>query len=157
MTKTNAMRLLTRAGIPFRAEQYDFDPEDLNGMHAAEALHMPPEQIFKTLVACGDKTGPVVFCLPVCCTLDLHKAARASQNKKVALLPVRELQQVTGYIRGGCSPIGMKKQFPTFLEETAQLYEEIGISGGARGLQLLIAPQALQQFLTARFADLSES
>lgn len=157
MIKTNAMRLLTHAGIPFRAAQYDFDPEDLNGMHAAQAIGMPPEKIFKTLVTRGDKTGPVVFCIPVCGTLDLHKAARASQNKKVTLLHVRELQQVTGYIRGGCSPIGMKKQFPTYIDESAGRFAEIGVSGGARGLQLLLSPDALRQFIDAQFADLTDT
>lgn len=154
MTKTNAMRLLDQAGIPYRAAEYDFDENDLNGMHAAEALAMPPEQVFKTLVARGEKQGYLVFCIPVCCELDLKKAAKAAGDKKVDLIHVKELLPLTGYIRGGCSPIGMKKQFPTFLEESAMLYDTIGISAGCRGCQLLLAPDALMNYVNSSLCDL---
>lgn len=155
MTKTNAMRLLEQANIPFRTAEYEYDENDLNGMHAAEGIGMPPEQIFKTLVARGDKNGFCVFCIPVCCELDLKKAAKASGDKKIELLHVKELLPTTGYIRGGCSPIGMKKKFPTYLEETAQLYDEIGVSAGTRGCQILLAPDALAEFVAADYYALT--
>ena len=119
MTKTNVMRLLDAAKIPYRAEEYAVDENDLNGMHAAEGIGMPPEQIFKTLVAKGERGGYAVFCIPVCCELDLKKAAKAAHDKKIELIHVKDLLATTGYIRGGCSPIGMKKHFPTFIDETA--------------------------------------
>lgn len=156
MTKTNVMRLLDAAGIAYHAASYAFDEADLNGMHAAEAIGMPPEQIFKTLVARGERSGVLVFCIPVCCELDLKKAARAAHEKKIELLHVRELLPVTGYVRGGCSPIGMKKQFPTFLDETAQLYAQIGVSAGCRGCQVLLAPIQLASYVNASLCDLTE-
>lgn len=156
MTKTNAMRLLTQAKIPFRTAEYAYDENDLNGMHAAEGIGMPPEQIFKTLVARGDKNGYCVFCIPVCCELDLKKAAICAGEKKIDLIPVKELLPTTGYIRGGCSPIGMKKKFPTFMDETAVLYDEVGVSAGARGVQLLLAPQALIDYLGITLTDITE-
>lgn len=155
MTKTNALRLVQQAGIPCREESYEFDENDLNGMHAAEALNMPPEQVFKTLVLRSDRGGFYVFCIPVCCELDLKKAARAAKEKKVELLPVKELLAVTGYIRGGCSPVGMKKAFPTFLDETAVLWPEIAVSAGQRGQQMILPPLALSQYLKAELIDLT--
>ena len=156
MTKTNAMRLMAQAGIPIRVQEYAVDESDLSGLHAAEELGMPPEQIFKTLVARGDKTGICVFCIPVCCELDLKKAAKISKNKKVEMIHVRELLGLTGYIRGGCSPVGMKKQYPTYIEEAALLYDEIGVSAGARGVQMLLSPEALIEYCQMTAADLIE-
>ena len=156
MTKTNAMRLLTQAGIQFRTAEYAYDENDLNGMHAAEGIGMPPEQVFKTLVARGDKNGLAVFCIPVCCELDLKKAAKAAAEKKIELICVKELLPTTGYIRGGCSPIGMKKLLPTYIDESAILYDEIGVSAGARGCQLLLAPQDLIDYVNMRLHDLTE-
>ncbi len=156
MTKTNAMRLMEQAGIPIRVCEYEVDESDLSGLHAAEELHMPPEQIFKTLVARGDKTGICVFCIPVCCELDLKKAAKISGNKKVEMIHVRELLGLTGYIRGGCSPVGMKKQYPTYIEETAMLYEEIGVSAGSRGVQMMLNPERLMDYCHMVSADLME-
>lgn len=156
MTKTNAMRLMEQAGIPIRVCEYEVDGSDLSGLHAAEVLHMPPEQIFKTLVARGDKTGICVFCIPVCCELDLKKAAKISGNKKVEMIHVRELLGLTGYIRGGCSPVGMKKQYPTYIEETAMLYEEIGVSAGTRGVQMMLDPERLIGYCHMTAADLME-
>lgn len=156
-TKTNAMRLLEQAKIPYRAAEYQFDENDLNGMHAAEGLGMPPEQVFKTLVSHGEKRGFCVFCIPVCCELDLKKAAKASGDKKIELVHVKELLGLTGYIRGGCSPIGMKKKFPTFLEEAAQLYDEIAVSAGQRGRQIILNPMDLADFTGAELTDLIES
>ena len=156
MTKTNVMRLMDQAKIPYRSAEYAFDEHDLNGNHAAEGIEMPPEQVFKTLVARGDKKGCLVFCIPVCCELDLKKAAKAAGDKKVELVAVKELLGLTGYIRGGCSPIGMKKKFPTFLEETAQLYDEIAVSAGQRGCQLILSPEDLAGYTQAVFCDLTE-
>ena len=107
--KTNAVRLVEQANIPCREHFYEFDENDLSGLHAAEALGRDPEEVFKTLVARGAKTGINVFCIPVCCELDLKKAAKAAGDKNMELIPVRELLALTGYIRGGCSPVGMKK------------------------------------------------
>lgn len=156
MTKTNVMRLLEQAKIPYRAAEYAYDERDLSGMHAAQAVGMPPEQVFKTLVARGEKQGYLVFCIPVCCELDLKKAAKAAQDKKVELVHVKELLGLTGYIRGGCSPIGMKKKFPTFLEETSELYDEIAVSAGQRGIQIILSPQDLRHYVEAVLCDLTE-
>lgn len=155
MEKTNVVRLLEQAKIPCRTASYNFDEDDLNGMHAAEGIGMPAEQVFKTLVARGEKRGPLVFCIPVCCELDLKKAAKAAGDKKVELIHVKELPGLTGYIRGGCSPIGMKKKFPTYLEETAQLCGEIAVSAGKRGCQVIVKPEDLARCVGAEFADLT--
>lgn len=156
MTKTNVMRLLDAAKIAYRSAEYDYDENDLNGMHAAAGIGMPPEQIFKTLVARGEKRGYLVFVIPVCCELDLKKAAKAAGDKKVELIHVKELLPLTGYIRGGCSPIGMKKPFPTYMDETAQLYDEVGVSAGCRGCQILLSPDDLIDYVNLTLADLTE-
>lgn len=156
MIRTNVMRLLDQAKIAYRAAEYAFDENDLNGMHAAEGIGMPPEQIFKTLVAHADKGGYVVFCIPVCCELDLKKAAQAAGEKKIELIHVKDLLSVTGYIRGGCSPIGMKKRFPTYIDETAILYDEIGVSAGCRGCQILLRPDDLIQYAQLTLCDLTQ-
>ena len=122
-TKTNAVRLVQQAGIPCREAFYEFDEQDLSGVHAAQAIGMPEEQVFKTLVARGEKTGINVFCIPVCCELDLKKAAKAAGDKNMELVAVKELLGLTGYIRGGCSPVGMKKHYPTFIDETCTLWD----------------------------------
>lgn len=153
-TKTNAVRLVQQAGIPVREEFYEFDENDLNGNHAAEAIGKPPEEVFKTLVARGERTGINVFCIPVCFELDLKKAAKAAGDKNMAMIPVKELLSLTGYIRGGCSPVGMKKKYPTFMDETAQLYDEIAVSAGARGHQMLLNPEELARLVAAKFVDL---
>ena len=155
MIKTNALRLIEKAGINCRVAEYDFDENDLNGMHAAEGIGMPPEQIFKTLVAQSDNSEYFVFCIPVCCELDLKKAAIATKCKKIELIPVKELQPLTGYMRGGCSPVGMKKKFPTIIDETAVLYDEIGVSAGQRGAQMLLSPDDLIQYCEMKTADIT--
>ncbi|MBR4056864.1 MAG: Cys-tRNA(Pro) deacylase [Oscillospiraceae bacterium] len=155
MTRTNVMRLLDAAGIAYETREYPWQEDDLSGTHAAQELGMPPEQVFKTLVARGDKTGPLVFCIPVEENLDLRKAASASGNKRVEMLPLRELTALTGYQRGGCSPIGMKKKFPTCIDETAILFDTIGVSAGMRGAQILLSPQALADYIGAQFAELT--
>ena len=153
-TKTNAVRLVEQAGIHVREEFYEFDENDLNGNHAAEAIGKPAEEVFKTLVARGERTGINVFCIPVCFELDLKKAAKAAGDKNMAMIPVKELLGLTGYIRGGCSPVGMKKRYPTFMDETAQLYDEIAVSAGARGHQMLLNPEELARLVAAKFVDL---
>ena len=148
-SKTNAIRILQQAKIPFEEAFYEFDENDLNGMHAANAIGFPPEQVFKTLVVRGAKTGIHVFCIPVCCELDLRKAAVAAGDKNVALVPVKELLSLTGYIRGGCSPVGMKKRYPTHIEETCMLFEKIAVSAGERGHQMILNPEALANLVGA--------
>ena len=154
--KTNAMRLMDAAKIPYRAVEYEYDESDLGGEHVAAVTGMNPDQVFKTLVARGDKKGILVFCIPVSCTLDLKKAAHAAGDKKVEMIHMKELLGLTGYIRGGCSPVGMKKKYPTFMDETAALYAEIAISGGARGLQMVLDPQQLMEYAEITAADLVE-
>lgn len=153
--KTNAVRLIQQAGIPYREAFYEFDESDLSGIHAAHAVGIPPEQVFKTLVARGDKNGINVFCIPVCCELDLKKAAKASGNKKVELVPVKELLSLTGYIRGGCSPVGMKKKYPTYVDETCILWDEISVSAGARGHQMILPPNQLTDYIEGKYVDLT--
>lgn len=152
--KTNAVRLAEAVGISVSEHFYEYDERDLNGNHAAEALGFPPEQVFKTLVARGVKTGINVFCIPVCCELDLKKAAKAAGDKNMELVPVKELLGLTGYIRGGCSPVGMKKKYPTFMDETAILWDTIAVSAGERGHQMLLPPEALAQLVNAKLCDI---
>ena len=151
MNKTNAVRLLEAAGISFKTAEYAVDESDLSGIHAAEMLGLPAEQVFKTLVLKGDKSGYFVCCVPVAEELDLKKAARISGNKKCDMLHVKDLLGVTGYVRGGCSPVGMKKKFPTYIDETAVLFDEIAVSAGARGMQVILNPEALGEFAEAKF------
>ena len=152
--KTNAVRLVEQAKIPCREHFYEFDENDLNGNHAAEAIGFPPEQVFKTLVARGPKRGIMVFCIPVCCELDLKKAAKAAGDKSIEMLPVKELLPTTGYIRGGCSPVGMKKKYPTFIDEVCLLFEEIAVSAGERGHQMILSPDGLVQLVDAKLVDI---
>lgn len=154
--KTNAMRMLDSAKIPYEVRTYEFEETDLAGIHAADAVGMPYETVFKTLVARGDKTGFVVFCIPVAEELDLKKAARASKNKSVELLHVKDLLPTTGYIRGGCSPVGMKKPFPTFFHTTALNFDAIFVSAGQRGLQMEVNPEALIAYVGATVCDLTK-
>ena len=153
-TKTNAVRLIQQAGVPCREEFYEFDENDLRGTHAADAVGLPYEQVFKTLVARGSKTGIHVFCIPVCCELDLKKAAKVAGDKSMELVPVKELLPLTGYIRGGCSPVGMKRKYPTHFDETATLWDEIAISAGERGHQVILPPLPLSQLTEAEFVDI---
>ena len=156
MNKTNVMRLLDAAKISYRAVEYEYDESDLGGEHVAAVTGMNPDQVFKTLVARGEKQGILVFCIPVSCTLDLKKAAHAAGDKKVEMIHMKELLGLTGYIRGGCSPVGMKKKYPTFMDETAELYDEIAISGGARGLQMVLSPMSLMEYADITSVDLVE-
>lgn len=155
MDKTNVMRILDKAGISYRSAHYEYTDSDLSGLHAAKALQMPPEQVFKTLATRGANGGIYIFCIPVCSELDLKKAARAAQVKAIDMLPLAQLLEVTGYLRGGCSPIGMKKLYPTWLDETAQLWDQIAISAGKRGCQVTLSPEALLRQIPASLADLT--
>lgn len=147
--KTNAMRLLEQAGIPYRMLEYEYDEEHLGGDHVVAQLGEDPDTCFKTLVARGEKNGIMVFCIPVNEELDLKKAASVTRDKKIEMVHVKELLGLTGYIRGGCSPVGMKKKYPTYIEETALLFDEIFLSGGARGVQICVNPEALIAFIEA--------
>jgi Cys-tRNA(Pro)/Cys-tRNA(Cys) deacylase len=155
MPKTNALRLLDAVGITYAVAEYEVDENDLSGVHAAELLGIPPEQVFKTLVLEGCSGAIMVCCIPVAEELDLKKAALVCGEKKVDLIPLKALLPLTGYIRGGCSPIGMKKQFPVYIDETAELFDTIGVSAGVRGCQVILKPGDLREFLAAQFADLT--
>ena len=154
MVKTNVMRILDAAKIPYEPLEYTYDESDLSGVHIADSLQLNPDIVFKTLVARGDRTPFAVFCLPCAYELDLKKCARVSGNKRVELIAVKELLPLTGYIRGGCSPIGMKKPFPTFIDETALLFDRITVSAGVRGCVLYVEPQTLIDFVGAKTGDL---
>lgn len=154
MITTNPMRMLTAAGIAFDPMEYAYDESDLSGTHAAAELGLDPDSTFKTLVLRGDKNGLFVCCIPVAGEVDLKKAAAISGNKKAEMIHVKELPVLTGYIRGGCSPIGMKKTFPTYIDETAQLFDTIAVSAGVRGQMMLLSPDALVEYIGARYGDL---
>ncbi len=154
MVKTNVMRLLEAAGIPFETLEYEVDESDLSGDTAAAKMGIPPEQMFKTLVFKGEKNGIGVCCIPVHEALDLKKAAKQFKEKKIEMLHVKDLLGTTGYIRGGCSPIGMKKKFPTAIDETAILYDKIYISAGMRGETVCLSPADLAAYVEAPLVDL---
>lgn len=156
IAKTNAARLLDRAKVRYELVPYTVDPEDLAVGHVAEQLGEDIRTVFKTLVLHGDRTGHLVCVVPGDSEVDLKATAKASGNKKVEMIPMKELLPLTGYIRGGCSPIGMKKRFPTFIHSTAPDYEAIYISAGVRGLQFKIAPTDLIEFCGATVADIAE-
>ena len=147
--KTNAARLLDAAGISYTLVHYEVDEEHLEASHVAQQLGEDLDRVFKTLVLRGDRNGLFVCVIPGSLQVDLKVAARISGNKSCAMIHVKELLPLTGYIRGGCSPIGMKKPLPTFLHESAFLWDSIFISAGIRGLQIGIAPQALKDFIGA--------
>ncbi len=157
MVKTNAMRMLDKAKVEYTTREYEVDEHDLSGSHAADMMGADHGSVFKTLVLVGEKIGYLVCCIPVDGELDLKKVAKAAGDKKVEMIPMQDLQGITGYIRGGCSPVGMKKQFPTFVEETARSYEEIVVSGGLRGQQIVISPQALVAFIKGSYAPLTHN
>ena len=159
LQKTNAMRELEAAGVPFSYETYEVDETDTSselGLHIAQMLGEDPAASFKTLVCVTPSGDHVVCCIPVADELDLKKAAAAAGEKSLALMHVRDLEPTTGYVRGGCSPVGMKRAYPTFVDETAQLFDRIGISGGKIGVQLTVNPEELAAFCHAAFVDLVE-
>jgi Cys-tRNA(Pro)/Cys-tRNA(Cys) deacylase len=145
--KTNAARLLDKARIEYNLIPYEFDENDLAAQHVADSLGQDIAKVFKTLVLHGDKTGYIVCVIPGNKEVDLKALAKVSGNKKVEMIPMKDLLAVTGYIRGGCSPIGMKKRFPTFFHTTATDHDVIYVSAGVRGLQIQIAPADLISFV----------
>lgn len=152
--KTNAARLLDRAKVDYQLVPYEVDENDLSAVHVAESLGENIDQVFKTLVLKGDKTGFFVCVIPGQEEVDLKKAAKVSGNKNCQMIPMKELLPTTGYIRGACSPFGMKKQFPTYLHLSATAYDHIYVSAGQRGLQLCIAPQVVIDEAKATLCDL---
>ena len=153
--KTNVMRLLDKAKIQYEAKEYPVDEDDLSGSHAADLMGVDHGSMFKTLVLKGEKTGFLVCCIPVDDEVDLKKAAKAAGDKKVEMLPMKELLSTTGYIRGGCSPIGMKKRFPTFIDPSAFQYEKIAVSAGMRGVQVILSPVDLAEYVGATTTELT--
>lgn len=156
MIKTNAMRMLDKAKISYQPKEYIVDENDLSGTHIAEQIGLPFEQVFKTLVAKGDKTGPVVFCIPVHKEINLKKAASATKNKKLEMVHVKDLLGLTGYVRGGCSPIGMKKKLPTYICNTALNFESITVSAGIKGCQLWLSPKDLVEYTDATLCEITD-
>ena len=155
MVVTNAMRLLKQAGIEYDTAQYEPDENDLSGVHAAQVLGIDPDCMFKTLVTRGAGRSLYVFCIPVAQELNLKKCAQAAGEKKIEMIHVRELLGLTGYVRGGCSPVGMKKKYPTFIDETAVLFDRIYVSAGQRGVQMIVNPAQLAEYVGATFADVT--
>lgn len=151
--KTNAMRKLDAAAVSYRVVEYKADESDLSGLHVARSIGQDPDTVFKTLVLKGERTGYLVCCIPVAKELDLKKLARAAGEKKVEMIPMKDLLPVTGYIRGGCSPVGMKKKYPTYIEETAKLLDEIAVSAGMRGAQIVVNPDVLRQFVDGEYGN----
>ena len=154
INKTNAARLLDKAKVKYELIPYEVDENDLSAPHVAESLGEDIEQVFKTLVLHGEKSGYFVCVIPGEHEVNLKKAAKVSGNKKCDLIPMKELLPLTGYIRGGCSPVGMKKKYPTYFDETCILYEEIAVSAGARGHQMLVPPEALAELVGAKLVDI---
>lgn len=154
MAKTNAVRIVEQHEINFELVEYEFNEDEIDAVSVANKINADPEEVFKTLVARNNENNVLVFVIPGNFELDLKKAALASGSKKVELITLKELLPLTGYIRGGCSPVGMKKDFPTFIDETAQLFEQIYVSAGVRGTQIKINPDGLKSLINARYADL---
>ena len=152
--KTNAMRILDRAKIPYQHYTYETDGEHVDGITVAHTLGEPLERVYKTLVTVGRSGGHFVFVVPVAEELDLKKAAKAVGEKSVQMIHVKEINQLTGYIRGGCSPIGMKKVFPTVLSESARNLETIIVSGGKIGFQVELAPDAMLKLIRGKYGDI---
>ena len=153
--KTNAARLLDELGIGYELHEAPYDEADLSATAMARSLGVPVEEVFKTLVVRGDKTGVLEVCVPGAAELNLKELAAVSGNKHVEMVPLKEVQPLTGYIRGGCSPIGMKKSFPTYIHSTCRLYDSIYVSAGVRGLQIRIAPDDLIRTTDASVVDLT--
>jgi Cys-tRNA(Pro)/Cys-tRNA(Cys) deacylase len=154
--KTNAARILDQLNITYELRAYEVEEDELDAVTVAHKVNMPPEAVFKTLVARGDKTGVMLALVAADAELDLKKLATVSSNKKIELVAVKELWPLTGYIRGGCSPLGAKKNYPVFIDETVILSEHVSISAGQRGLQLILAPDDLRRATEATLADLAK-
>lgn len=156
INKTNVARLLDKAKVKYELIPYQVDESDLSATHVAADLGEDVEQVFKTIVLHGDKSGYFVCVVPGDREIDLKRAAKVSGNKKCELLPLKELLPVTGYIRGGCSPVGMKKHFPTYIHQTAAQYPYIYVSAGQRGLQIKVAPDDILREARAEYAELTD-
>lgn len=156
MAKTNAIRLLERLGHPFEVLEYEVDPEDLAAESVALKVGLPAEQVFKTLVARGDRNGVCLAVVPGNAQLDLKALAKVSGDRKVETVALREVQPLTGYIRGGVTALACKKDYPVFLDETAQLFDRISISAGQRGLQILIHPEDYRRSVAAIYAPIAK-
>lgn len=154
--KTIAARILDQMNIAYELRDYEVNEDELDAVSVARKVNMPPEAVFKTLVARGDKAGVLMALVAADAELDLKKLATISGNKKIELVAVKELLSLTGYIRGGCSPLGAKKKFPVFIDETVILSEQVSISAGQRGLQLILAPDDLQKATDATLADIAK-
>ncbi|AZV36710.1 MULTISPECIES: Cys-tRNA(Pro) deacylase [Enterococcus] len=154
--KTNAIRMVEQKKIPYTEHEYEWDENHLSASSVAEQLPESQSRIFKTLVAVGNVTGPLVAVIPGEAELNLKKLAKVSGNKKVEMLHLKDLEATTGYIRGGCSPIGMKKLFPTYLDQIAENYDQIIVSAGRRGLQMELAPQDICALTSGQFADIKQ-
>lgn len=154
MKKTNAVRILENRKIEFKIIEYIFSEDEIDAVSAAVKIGVDPEQVFKTLVARNERNVFFVFVIPGNCELNLKKSAKASNSKKIELIKVKELLLLTGYIRGGCSPVGMKKLYPTFIDETAQLFDFIYVSAGVRGMQVKLNPDDLKIIVEAQYYDL---
>ncbi|MCX6151004.1 MAG: Cys-tRNA(Pro) deacylase [Ignavibacteriales bacterium] len=154
MSKTNAIRILEANGIKHSTYSYEFSEDEIDALSVAKKIEADPESVFKTLVTRGDKNGINVFCIPATAELNLKKAALASGNKSIEMIKMKEILPLTGYIRGGCSPIGLKKDYPTYIDETAQLFDEIFISAGIRGMQIKLSPIDIKDLIEAKFEDL---
>ena len=155
INKTNAMRQLDAAKLKYETCTYEVDENDLSGTHIAEQIGLPFECVFKTIVTKGDKTGYTVFCIPCHKEIDLKRAAAVTGNKKIEPLHVKDLLGVTGYIRGGCSPVGMKKKFPTYFDKSAGELDRLTVSAGVRGIQLLIESEKIIKFTEAKLVDVT--
>jgi Cys-tRNA(Pro)/Cys-tRNA(Cys) deacylase len=155
--KTNAVRLLDSMGIAYELREYEVDPEDLAAESVAAKIRMPPEQVFKTLLARGDRNGLCFAVVPGNCELDLKALAGASGDRKIELVAVKELQSLTGYIRGGVTVLGAKKAFPVFADETIEMWDRISVSAGVRGTQIIFAPQDYLRATGATLADIARS
>ncbi|MCP3097704.1 Cys-tRNA(Pro) deacylase [Myxococcus sp. K15C18031901] len=153
--KTNAARLLDSLGVKYSLRDYEVDPEDLSAETVAAKVGMPPEQVFKTLVARGDRTGVLMAVVPGNGELDLKALARLSGDRKVDTVPLKELQPLTGYVRGGCTAIGGKKDYPVFVDETLELFDEVAVSAGVRGTQLVLAPADYLRVTKAKVGPIS--
>lgn len=156
IVKTNAIRMVEQKKIPYTEHEYEWDENHLSASSVAEQLPESQSRIFKTLVAVGNVTGPLVAVIPGEAELNLRKLAKVSGNKKVEMLHLKDLEATTGYIRGGCSPIGMKKLFPTYLDQIAENYDQIIVSAGRRGLQMELAPQDICALTSGQFADIKQ-
>lgn len=155
--KTNAVRLLESLGVQYELREYEVDPEDLAAETVATRIGMPAEQVFKTLVARGDRNGLCFAVVPGDCELDLKALAAASGDRKIELAPVKDLQSLTGYIRGGVTVLGAKKAFPVFADETIQLWDRISVSAGVRGTQIILIPDDYLRATNAKIADIARS